>query len=68
MRKFTGEELTLLNVYAESDKQTMLKNIIAALPYMDTDMQKLARRTIKKVKALTEEECAELVGYVSEEG
>lgn len=61
MRKFTIEEMTLLNVYVDRDKKATLENIIAALPYMDTEMQKLAQRTMKKVKTLTKEEFAELV-------
>lgn len=61
MRKFSVEEMTLLNVYVDRSKQATLENIIAALPYMDTEMQKLAQRTMKKMKALTKEEFAELV-------
>lgn len=63
MRKFTVEEMTLLNVYIDRGKQATLENIITALPYMDTEMQKLAQRTMKKVKALTKEEFAELVDH-----
>lgn len=61
MRKFSVEEMTLLNVYVDRSKQATLENIIAALPYMDTEMQKLAQRTMKKMKTLTKEEFAELV-------
>lgn len=61
MRKFSVEEMTLLNVYVDRSKQATLENIITALPYMDTEMQKLAQCTMKKVKALTKEEFAELV-------
>lgn len=60
MSGFTIEEMTLLNVYVDTDKQATLENIIAALPYMDTEMQKLAQRTMEKVKALTKKEFAEL--------
>ena len=61
MSRFTIEEMTLLNVYVDRDKQATLENIIAALPYMDPEMQKLAQRTMKKVKVLTKEEFEELV-------
>lgn len=54
------EEIHLLHIYADRDKQTTLENIVSALPYMDTETQKLAQRTMKKVKVLTGDEFAQL--------
>ena len=62
MRRFTVEERTLLNVYVDRDKQATIENIISALPYMDTEMQKLAQRTMKKLKALPEDDIWEILG------
>ena len=45
----------------------MIENVNAALPYMDADMRELAKRTLSKVDALTEEEFAELAIYAAEE-
>lgn len=47
MKHFTVEETNLLSIYADSSKPALLKNIRAALPYMDADLRELAesRRT-----------------------
>ena len=60
MISFTVEETNLICIYLRSRKQELIKNIQAALPYMDGDMQKLAQRTIRKVKELTEAEFRKL--------
>ena len=44
-----------------------MENINAALPFMDEGMRELAKRTLSKVDALTEEEYAVLAIYAAEE-
>lgn len=67
MNRFTVEETNLLSIYNEGGKQEIIANIIAALPYMDTDMQELAVRTLEKIAPLSEAEYAELAVYTADE-
>lgn len=67
MRNFTIEEINLLSIYDEDGKQEFAENINAALPYMDEDMRELARRTLSKVEALSEEEYAGLAALAADE-
>ena len=56
-----------MSIYNEGGKRGLIENINAALPFMDEDMRELAKRTLSKVDALTEEEFAELAIYAAEE-
>ena len=67
MRNFTIEEINLLSIYDKGGKQGFAENINAALPYMDEDMRELAKRTLSKVEALSEEEYAELAALAADE-
>ena len=67
MIRLTVEETNLLIIYNEGGKRGLIENINAALPFMDEDMRELAKRTLSKVDALTEEEYAELAIYAAEE-
>lgn len=67
MNRFTVEETNLLSIYNEGGKAQVVENITAALPYMDEDMEGLARRTLSKVEALTEAEYGELSLYPADE-
>ena len=67
MIRLTVEETNLLSIYNEGGKRGLMENINAALPFMDEDMRELAKRTLYKVDALTEEEYAELAIYAAEE-
>ena len=68
MNRFTVEETNLLSIYHEgSSKQELIKNMTATLPFMDAGLRELAKRTLSKVDALTEEEFAELTIYAAEE-
>ena len=67
MNNFTIEEINLLSIYDEDGKQGFAENINAALPYMDEDMRELARRTLSKVDALSEEEYTELAALAADE-
>lgn len=67
MIRLTVEETNLLSIYHEGGKAQLVENMTAALPYMDADMRELAERTLSKVKALTDEEYAELSLYAADE-
>ena len=67
MIRLTVEETNLLSIYNEGGKRGLIENINAALPFMDEDMRELAKRTLSKVDALTEEDYAELAIYAAEE-
>ena len=67
MIRLTVEETNLLSIYNEGGKRGLMENINAALPFMDEDMRELAKRTLSKVDALTEEEYAVLAIYAAEE-
>ena len=67
MIRLTVEETNLLSIYNEGGKRGLIENINAALPFVDEDMRELAKRTLSKVDALTEEEYAELAIYTAEE-
>ena len=67
MNRFTVEETNLLSIYHEGGKRELMENLNAALPFMDEGMRELAKRTLSKVDALTEEEYAVLAIYAAEE-
>ena len=52
MTQFTVEEMNLLSIYHEGNREQLRENMNAALPYMDADMRELAKRTLSKVDAL----------------
>ena len=67
MIRLTVEETNLLRIYNEGGKRALIENVNAALPYMDADMRELAKRTLSKVDALTDEEYAGLAVYAADE-
>ena len=67
MIRLTVEEINLLSIYNEGGKAQLADNITAALPYMETDMRELAKRTLAKVDALTEAEYSGLAVYAANE-
>ena len=67
MIRLTVEETNLLSIYNEGGKAQLIENMTAALPYMDADMRELAKRTLSKVDALTDEEYTELSLYAADE-
>ena len=67
MIRLTVEETNLLSIYNEGGKRALSENVNAALPYMDADMRELAKRTLSKVDALTDEEYAGLAVYAADE-
>ena len=67
MIRLTVEETNLLSIYNEGGKRGLMKNINAALPFMDEDMRELAKRTLAKIALLTENEFAELAIFAADE-
>ena len=67
MNRFTVEETNLLSIYHEGSKAQLIEDMTAALPYMDAGLRELAKRTLSKVDALTDEEYAGLAVYAADE-
>ncbi len=67
MVQFTVEETNLMSIYHEGGKAQLMETMTAALPDMDADMRELAKRTLSKVDALTDEEYAGLAVYAADE-
>ena len=60
MNPFTVEEMNLLSIYRGETKEEVTEKIAFALSFMDSDMRKLAKRTVKKVNSLSDQEFAAL--------
>lgn len=60
MNPFTVEEMNLLSIYRGESKEEVTEKIAFALYFMDSDMRKLAKRTVKKVNSLSNQEFAAL--------
>ena len=60
MNPFTVEEMNLLSIYRGESKEEVTEKIAFALFFMDKDMRKLAKRTVKKVNSLSNQEFAAL--------
>lgn len=56
MNPFTVEEMNLLSIYRGESKEEVTEKIAFALSFMDKDMRKLAKRTVKKVNSLSNQE------------
>ena len=67
MIRLTVEEMNLLSIYHEGSKVQLIENMTAALPFMDEDMQELAKRTLAKIAPLTENEYVELAIFAADE-
>ena len=61
MENFTFEEINLICCFKGSTRTDTVADMTAALPYMEQDMQELARQTTGKLNELTEEEFAGIV-------
>lgn len=57
--RFTVEEENLIAIYAEDSREKTMQNILAAISYMDSDMQPLAENTIRKFQRMTDSEFLE---------
>ena len=60
MNPFTVEEMNLLSIYRGESKEEVTENIAFARSFMDKDMRELAKRTVKKVNSLSNQEFAAL--------
>ena len=60
MNPFTVEEMNLLSIYRGESKEEVTEKIAFALSFMDKDMRELAKRTVKRVNSLSDEEFATL--------
>ena len=67
MVQFTVEETNLMSVSPGGGKAQLRENMPAALPERDADMREIAKRTLSKVDALTDEEYAGLAVYAADE-
>lgn len=65
--RFTVEETNLISIYLCEDRETLIKEMTDALPYMDEDMHEFAERTLKKLRNMTNEEFAGLDVYAIDE-
>ena len=61
MDKFTVEEVNLMCVFEGQDRTGMIADIKNVIPHLqDSDMEELARQVIGKLKAMSDEEFAEV--------
>lgn len=67
MEKFTFEEINLICCFKDNTRAGTVADMTAALPYMELDIQELARRTARKLNELTEEEFAEFSFELTED-
>lgn len=59
--QFTIPEENIVAIYAEGNRETTTRNILAAMPYMDEDMRQLAAATVKKLQAMPDSAFSETV-------
>ena len=57
--RFTIEEENIVAIYAEGSRKTTVENILAAMPYMDFELRRLAAAAVKKLQAMTDSEFSE---------
>ena len=65
--RFTVEETNLISIYIYEDRTSLIEEMSDELPYMDEDMRGLANRTLDKLRAMTDEEFAELDVYPADD-
>ncbi|MDE7327047.1 MAG: transposon-transfer assisting family protein [Lachnospiraceae bacterium] len=59
MDKFTVKEINLMCVFEGQDRTGMIADLKNMLPYLqDSDMEELAKQTIGKLEAMSDEEFA----------
>lgn len=59
MNRFTVEEENLIAIYLTDTRAELVEDMSAALPYMDTEMRKLADHTLTKLRTMGDAEFAE---------
>ena len=65
--RFTVEEENIIAIYAEESREKTIQNILAAIPYMDSDIQPLAENTIRKLQCMTDSEFSETEFILTDE-
>lgn len=65
--RFTVEEENIIAIYAEDSREKTIQNILAATPYMDSDIQPLAENTIRKLQRMTDSEFSEAEFILTDE-
>lgn len=65
--QFTVEEENLIAIYAEDSREQTINNILAAIPFMDSDIRPLADNTIQKLQRLGDSEFLELEFTLTDE-
>ena len=65
--RFTVEEENIIAIYAEDSREKTIQNILAAIPYMDSDIQPLAENTIRKLQRMTDSEFSETAFTLTDE-
>ena len=67
MINLTVEETNLLSIYICENRTNLIEEMTEVLPYMDEDMYVLADRTLEKLRAMNDEEFAELDIYSTDD-
>ena len=57
--RFTIEEENIICIYWQNNRKQTVQNILAAMPYMEGDMRRLAGRVIVKLQAMTDSDFSE---------
>ena len=52
--QFTVEEENLICIYHNADRRRTITAIADALPHMDSDMKELSRKTLEKLRRMTD--------------
>ena len=65
--QFTVEEENLIAIYAEDSREQTINNILAAIPFMDSDIRPLADNTIRKLQRLGDSEFSEVEFTLTDE-
>lgn len=65
--RFTVEEENIIAIYAEDSREKTIQNILAAIPYMDSDIQPLAENTIRKLQCMTDSDFSETEFILTDE-
>ena len=67
MNTFTVEQINLISIYHAGVRQSTIAEMTAALPDMDSEIQQLARRTLDRLHAMSDEEYSQLAIDPSDE-
>jgi len=60
MNTLTVEQINIISIYHMGARQSTIEDMTAALQDMDSDIQQLARRTLDRLHAMSDEEYSQL--------